>query len=219
MGRVHKVTGEEVMSEDEFAAWWSEHHLHGEAFVDVLRRHLATKLQLKNFRQLALVCGDEMLSPDSPWIDAELMFVIRPYLADGDGAKALVLAAASGDVAGVVRLLERPLDPDTEAVGPDTDDDNFMVTPLQTASAQGHEAVLVCLLAAGADVDKADGEGWTALHWAAYGADTRIAYRLYKAGADKEKTDHLGRTPMQCAPEEDQDVVRLWMRLERDEPM
>ena len=51
MGRVHKVTWEEVMSEDEFAAWWSEHHLHGEAFVDVLRRHLATKLQLKNFRR------------------------------------------------------------------------------------------------------------------------------------------------------------------------
>ena len=80
MGRVRKVTGEDVMSEDEFAAWWSEHHLQGEAFVDVLRRHLAVQLPLKNFRQLALVCGDEMLLPESHWMDAELVVVIRPLL-------------------------------------------------------------------------------------------------------------------------------------------
>ncbi|CAJ1446181.1 unnamed protein product [Effrenium voratum] len=55
----------------------------GDVFIDVLRRHLAAQLQLKNFRQLALVCDDEMLSSDSPWIDAELMAVIRP-LADPD---------------------------------------------------------------------------------------------------------------------------------------
>ena len=53
MGRVRKVTGEDVLSEDEFAAWWSEsEHLQGSVFIDVLRRHLARQLQVVNFRQL-----------------------------------------------------------------------------------------------------------------------------------------------------------------------
>ena len=118
MGCVRKVTGEDVMTEDEFAAWWSE-HLQGGVFIDVLRLHLATKLRLKNFRQLALVCGDDTLS-DSHWVDAEVVVVIRPYLADtdGDGPNALVQAVANGDIAGVVSLLEMPLEP-AEAVDPD----------------------------------------------------------------------------------------------------
>ena len=201
MGRVRKVTGEDVMSEDEFAAWWSEHHLQGEAFVDVLRRYLATKLQLKNFRQLALVCGDAMLSPESHWTDAELVVVIRPFLPDADGLQALVQAASNGDVAGVMSLLERPLDPDAEADDENSDDsDTFEVTPLQMAAAGGHLEVVCCLLAASADVDKADCNGWTALLSAAEGGHTKVVHCLVQAGADKDKTGGpAGMTPMHLA--------------------
>ena len=73
---------------------------------------------MKNFRQLALICGDKVLSLGSQWIDEELVVVIRPYLSDADGRPdgvALVEAAAVGDLVRVVRLLEMPVDPDAEA--------------------------------------------------------------------------------------------------------
>ncbi|CAJ1385092.1 unnamed protein product [Effrenium voratum] len=108
MGRVCKVSGEHVMSEAEFAAWWNESkHLQDDVFIDVLRRKLATQLQVEYFRRLALVCGDAMLSVDSHWIDAELVVVIRPYSTDPDGEIALVKVARDGGLAAVVNLLER----------------------------------------------------------------------------------------------------------------
>ena len=133
------------MSEAEFAAWWNESkHLQDDVFIDVLRRNLATQLQVDNFRRLALVCGDAMLSVDSYWIDAELVVVIRPYSTDPDGEVALVKVARDGDLAAVVNLLERPLNPgnkgvllhDSEEVV--SDDHGLRVTPLQAAVENGH---------------------------------------------------------------------------------
>ncbi|CAJ1455645.1 unnamed protein product [Effrenium voratum] len=130
MGRIRKINGEDVMTEDEFAAWWQGH----QGDFEELRRRLATKLQVKNFRQLALV-DDEMLAAGQ-WMDVELVVVIRPYLTDTD-SKVLVQAAGNGDVEGVASLLEKPLDPDTEG----HDEDNCM-------------DIVNGLLQAGADKDK-----------------------------------------------------------------
>ena len=192
MGRVRKVTGEDVMNEDQFAEWWREHHLRGEAFVDELRRRLAKQLQMKNFRQLALVCGNEMLSPESHWMDAELVVVIRPYSpdTDADGRKALARAALDGDVAGVVSLLEIPLDPDTVVRGG---------TPMLFAAFCGHQEVVRCLLEAGADKEKPDHAGRTPMHLAAMSGRLEVVCCLMEAGADKDKADNGGVRPMQSA--------------------
>ncbi|CAJ1359821.1 unnamed protein product [Effrenium voratum] len=182
------------MSEAEFAAWWNESkHLQDDVFIDVLRRNLATQLQVDNFRRLALVCGDAMLSVDSHWIDAELVVVIRPYSTDPDGEIALVKVARDGDLAAVVNLLERPLNPgnkgvllhDSEEVV--SDDHGLRVTPLQAAVENGHLEVVLCLLQAGADKDKADSGGKTPTHDAAARGHQEVVRCLLRAGADKDK--------------------------------
>lgn len=101
MGRIRSVSGEDVMTEAEFAAWWQEHQ--GGRFLDVLRRHVARQLQVQNFRQLALICGDQVLAVPSQWVDAEMVTVVRPY-ADDDGLE-LLQAARDGDAAKVATWL------------------------------------------------------------------------------------------------------------------
>ena len=206
MGRVRKISGEDVMTEDEFAAWWNQsEHLHGNVFIDVLRRHLAIKLQVKHYRRLALVCGDARLSVQSHWTDAELVVVMRSFLTEPDDGAALVEAALRGDLAGVVNLLDRPLDPDIEAVRPDDseeesyNDHGVMVTPLQLAARMGHEEVVHCLLQAGADKDKTDNDGQTAMHMAARMGHEEVVRCLLQAGADKDKADNTGKTAMHLA--------------------
>jgi ankyrin repeat protein len=51
------------------------------------------------------------------------------------------------------------------------------------AAEQGHTAVLRQLLAAGAAVNAANAEGYTALHWAAKQGHTAVARQLLHAGA------------------------------------
>ncbi|CAJ1343309.1 unnamed protein product [Effrenium voratum] len=202
MGRVRKVSGEHVMSETEFVAWWSEsEHLQGEVFIDLLRRHLARQLKVENFRRLVLVCGDRMLSVHSHWIDAELTVVIRPYVTEPDDGKALVQAVLNRDLARVVGLLERPLNPDTEAVDPhDSDDeDGRRMRPLQLAACSGDLEILRCLLQAGADKDKADHDGKTPIHLAVWSDHLEVVRCLLQAGADKHKADRDGNTPMHRA--------------------
>ena len=56
------------------------------------------------------------------------------------------------------------------------------------------------LLAEGADVRAAHGDGMTGLHWAAHHGDTRIVRLLVDAGADLEATTRLGdHTPLHVA--------------------
>ena len=200
MGRVRKVTGEDVMTEDEFAAWWEEHHLEGDIFIDALRRDLARRLQVKNFRQLALVFGDQMLGQESRWIDADLVLVVRPYLTDTEEeGKELLKAAYEGDVQSVVSLLERPLDPDVEAVDPEASDQESTFTPLRAAADRSHLEVMRCLLACGADMDKADCEGDTAMHAAAFSSSADMTCCLLAARADTNKANSDGWTALHCA--------------------
>ena len=192
MGRVHKVTGEDVMREDDFAAWWEEHHQEGGIFINELRRHLARLLQVKNFRQLALACGDEILLPDSDWRDGEMLVLIRPYVTDKDGeGLELLQAARDGDAASVARLLEDPQNPDLA--------DRFTNTALHWAAEGGHPEVARCLLEVGAELDKENGHGFTPLHLAAARGHVQVAGCLLQAGADKDKARTDGVTPLHMA--------------------
>ena len=55
------------------------------------------------------------------------------------------------------------------------------------------------LLAAGADVDEPQGDGATALHWAAHRDSADVAALLIRAGADVDATDDHGVTPLALA--------------------
>ena len=65
------------------------------------------------------------------------------------------------------------------------------------------------LLAGGADVDAARGDGMTGLHWAARHGSIEIARLLLAAGADRETATRLGdHTPLHVASRRF-DFVRL----------
>ncbi|CAJ1339351.1 unnamed protein product [Effrenium voratum] len=98
------------MTQEEFAEWQESQQLDN-GMCDALRRSLAGRSQLTNFRQLALLCGDHMLGPERQCGDDELTVVIRPYIDEGGE-----LQAAYDGGLGVVRL-ERPVDPDAEVTG------------------------------------------------------------------------------------------------------
>ena len=188
MGRVRKVTGEEALTEEEFAAWWKQHHLQRDSFVNALRRRVARQMKIGNFRLLALVCGDQVLGAESPWMDAELVVVVRPYSTDGQDE--LFKAVGVGDMETVVSLLEKPLDPE---------DRNRSMLALHFAAMNGHAGIARCLVQAGADKDVANDLGWTPMHFAASHGHKDTVRCLLEACADKDKADLGGYTPMHCA--------------------
>jgi len=63
---------------------------------------------------------------------------------------------------------------------------------LWDAAWDGRTAVVELLLAAGADVDAKDEDGWTALHDAAWGGHAAVAELLLAAGADVNAQDNDG---------------------------
>ncbi len=80
----------------------------------------------------------------------------------------------------------------TSAAAPDS--------PLADAAMKGDAAGVRALLASGADVNAARGDGMTALHWAAETGNPEIAQILVNAGAILEVTTRLGAyTPLHVA--------------------
>ena len=71
--------------------------------------------------------------------------------------------------------------------------------PLIDAVKMADPARVERLLAAGADVDEPQGDGATALHWAAHGDMADMARLLVAAGADVNATDDHGVTPLALA--------------------
>lgn len=73
-------------------------------------------------------------------------------------------------------------------------------SPLADAAMKGDAAAVRALLAGGADVNAARGDGMTALHWAAETGNAEIAEILVSAGAILEVTTRLGGyTPLHVA--------------------
>ena len=75
----------------------------------------------------------------------------------------------------------------------------FAAGDVIAAARAGDVAAMRALLAAGADVDARQGDGATALHWAAHRSDHAIADALIDAGADVDAANALDATPLWLA--------------------
>ena len=71
--------------------------------------------------------------------------------------------------------------------------------PLVDAARDGDIAAVRALLAQGASVDAAEGDGTTALHWACYRDDVETVELLLDVGADVDVANDLGATPLWAA--------------------
>ena len=79
------------------------------------------------------------------------------------------------------------------------------------------QAQLNQLIAAKADVNSAQPDGSTALHWAAYHGDTRALSQLLKAGANPNVRTATGMTPLLLACEAgNADLIRLLLGAHAD---
>jgi ankyrin repeat protein len=76
-----------------------------------------------------------------------------------------------------------------------------MVSLLHICASEGLWEMVDLLIACSADVNHANGNGETALHWAACSDSSKVAQRLLDFGADMEKTDCSGSTALLRAAE------------------
>jgi ankyrin repeat protein len=79
--------------------------------------------------------------------------------------------------------------------------------PLVDAAKNGKRDTLKTLLQKGTNPNEADGDGSTALHWAAYRNDLESADLLLKAGAKANATTDLGVTPLWTASQNGSDAM------------
>src|SRR5688572_8521169 len=73
-------------------------------------------------------------------------------------------------------------------------------TPLTEAAMRGDKAAVASLIKQGVDVGAAQGDGMTALHWAAERGDVELAEMLVYAGANVSAVTRIGLyTPLHLA--------------------
>jgi ankyrin repeat protein len=73
-------------------------------------------------------------------------------------------------------------------------------SPLADAAERGDAKAISTLLKQGVDVNSAQGDGMTALHWAAMNGDAQLATTLLKAGANPKSVTRInGYTPLMLA--------------------
>ena len=83
-------------------------------------------------------------------------------------------------------------------------------SPVADAAARGDRDAVKSLLKQASDVNAAQGDGMTALHWAAMNGDADLAQMLIVAGANVKATTRLGAyTPLYLASQQGRDVVAL----------
>ncbi|CAJ1352347.1 unnamed protein product, partial [Effrenium voratum] len=119
MACVCLASGQEVMTVEDFARWWDETSeqrecgaIASDCFCDALRREVARRMQLGNFRQLRLAAEQEVLGPTSHWQNSgPLVAVLRPYQ---EASNEQQVFRAVHDLGWLIELLELPLDPNTE---------------------------------------------------------------------------------------------------------
>lgn len=102
-------------------------------------------------------------------------------------------AAAEGWVEDLQRLLADGAEDVDERGGP------TQCTPLQIAAQQGHRAVALLLLEAGADVSATDSIGASPIHYAAQEGHEDVSFLLILRGAEVRAKVHGGGTALQHA--------------------
>jgi len=60
----------------------------------------------------------------------------------------------------------------------------------------GDRRAALALIDSGADVNRAQPDGTTPLHWAAYRVDQELVQRLLKKGAKADVANHYGASPL-----------------------
>lgn len=80
-------------------------------------------------------------------------------------------------------------------------------TPLVAAARSSDIAAVRALLSSGADVNEAEPDGATALHWASHRDDLDTVDLLIRAGAEVDAANDLGATPLWNACENGSDVM------------
>ena len=108
---------------------------------------------------------------------------------DFQGATPLYVACAFDQRAGAELLLAAGADVNAATDAQTTN------RPLQVAAARGYAGVVELLLSRGASVGAVDGEGFTALHHAAFHGRREAALALLAAGADPAARSSGGATP------------------------
>ena len=90
---------------------------------------------------------------------------------------------------------------------------NTMLSALDTAAKFGDAATVRLLVSAAADVTAANGDGMTALHYAATYGHTDVAKMLCDATTTIEQESVFGETPLMCAAQHDRvAMVQLLLR-------
>jgi ankyrin repeat protein len=83
-------------------------------------------------------------------------------------------------------------------------------SPLADAIESGRRAAVLELLEQGADVNAAQGDGTTPLHWAAYQLDTELVERLIDRGARASTANRFGASPLgEAAKAANAEIVAL----------
>ena len=121
-----------------------------------------------------------------------------------DGFTALHLAAFFGQEKAAKILVERGAAVNLVARNP-----SIHVTPLHSATAGSHPAIVKLLLEHGADPNAAQDGGFTPLHSAAQNDDRESAEALLEAGADPLLANDAGKTPADLAGDKTRDLVAV----------
>jgi uncharacterized protein len=138
-----------------------------------------------------MATGGEILRNAADRGETEIAKLLIDHGADvnsNDASTPLLDAAEEGQDEIVKLLLARGAKADARVAGD---------TPLLTAASRGHPGCVELLIAAGADVNAADNDGNTGLHYSAAQENEAVVQILLAHGANINARNKAGQTPLQ----------------------